>query len=547
MENDELDSVTTNLKFSLYRNMFFIGGGFMKIGILIPIFLFFGFNVFGFECSPTFIETFKNKSNCKNGDAVACATLAFGSGVIATAWIGATTIKPNSLELKKFKEFVLEIREFKKINYASLQEAMKIRDIALYNAFNELTKNQIPFNEHSTWADKYSEIRARNTQLDKSIRKLAVKTMQKNISTNPYMKDIIDSTVMSSELYPAAAFEKYSARLKNLLNKTYPNEMNSLQTLHDTNLKNLNSDFDGDLAEVQKKFEAAIEKTTNSKLVRLLHSLELLTTAEHETFWYMWAQKSGSSYKNKISRQYAARAIRTAKDSFRSKPGITTRAVVGALAPTVAGILASKYALDSCKTKFNFNDQDVSFLTTRTLGSNFFNFQCDDLEFSNIQVIDEAIAKDGELSPGLCNLLHHQDLKSDTVLIPNFKTVDLGCSFLTGTSASFNVSVSNGLFRFQDLATGTNITAPIYKDGWPDFNQAEVDKDLAASRFKTTQFRDRYRMIHAPSNSFNAGKSPQQIDVESSCGRQSVLDCNLMKAASGAFMAISSQKMACDK
>ncbi len=186
----------------------------------------------------------------------------------------------------------------------------------LYNAFNELTKNQIPFNEHSTWADKYSEIRTRNKQLDNEMRELAVKTMQKNISNNPYMKDIIASTVMSSELYPAAAFEKYSARLKNLLNKTYPNEMNSLQTLHDTNLKNLNSDFDGDLAEVQKKFEAAIEKTTNSKLVRLLHSLELLTTAEHETFWYMWAQKSGSSYKNKISRQYAARAIRTAKDSF---------------------------------------------------------------------------------------------------------------------------------------------------------------------------------------------------------------------------------------
>ncbi len=40
MENDDLDSVTTNLKFSLYLNMFFIGGGFMKIGILIPIFYF---------------------------------------------------------------------------------------------------------------------------------------------------------------------------------------------------------------------------------------------------------------------------------------------------------------------------------------------------------------------------------------------------------------------------------------------------------------------------------------------------------------------------
>ncbi len=54
-------------------------------------------------------------------------------------------------------------------------------------------------------------------------------------------------------------------------------------------------------------------------------------------------------------------------------------------------------------------------------------------------------------------------------------------------------------------------------------------------------------MIHAPSNSFNAGKSLQQIDVENSCNRQSVLDCNLIKAASGAFIAISSQKMACDK
>lgn len=59
------------------------------------------------------------------------------------------------------------------------------------------------------------------------------------------------------------------------------------------------------------------------------------------------------------------------------------------------------------------------------------------------------------------------------MLVPNFKTVDLECSFFTGTSASFNVAMSNGLFRFQDLATGTNITAPIYKDGWPDFNQAE--------------------------------------------------------------------------
>ena len=506
----------------------------MKNYLIVLVGLILSFKIYSNECDSKFLESFKYKNKCKNGDSSACNFLSLVGGSTSAAWVGASIDRSSSAEMDKFKKFSREIRDFRKDEYAKLQEAFRIRNNAIEQASKEAPQSY-----------GYGQSRGTDNQfLLKSIKDRAVQIMNKYGvgNGNPYMVDLAASIKNSMELYPASAFAKYDSRMRYIMNKYYPAELNDLDTLRKTHLPRGLEDWE----KGRKNFDAAVEFHPNSKIISLLDSLRSSTTVEHEAFWYQWDSKKARPYKSSEQRKELAQKIKDVKKDLKLKSGARLKSSAAAAGAAVASLLVSGKALASCKDKFNFSDADITFLTTRASGIGAANFSCDGLGLTDPDDIDEIIDKEGELSQGLCNLVKQQNNYFDLILSPEFKSIDLNCESFNAESNHFKVSFGSGLFKFEDTSSGLNVEAPVYQDRWPDFNNLIVNKGEKDSLYKTTQFKDKYKILHSTSNWSNAGKSHQQIDVENACATESVLNCNLIKAASSMNRIISTQKLACD-